>query len=511
MRNLLFIIICLKLSIATVFGQTPETPPQVDKPVIESVDISGVEERRITTELRERMQELVGQRFDQLAADEVAFEIQNAISERISAIRQFEGTQPGHIKVVFEFGVPRIDEDEHDRNVNSRYTVEDVELQGVSESLVSDETRRQMKDLVGSRMDDDRAENILRRLSRELRPSRVVTKRVVRGADRKYVRIIFDVERAPYLNFTKLGNYFVGHSKQSVSLGVEVPIQKRNNRFTFGIVNDGDQLIERFSGYRLSFENIKAGTEHLGFRIEFHSYKDQWKEATQIALAASPQVPGIYRKRTGVEPTLTFAFDPRLHISIGASVDEMQFQYPAIHYQNANAGIAAVTFETDWEDSGSNDHNLSANYLARAATRNLDSDFIYTRHYGELSYKFTTRNNQFVATAMAGAINGTAPLFERFLLGNTSTLRGWNKYDLAPIGGDRLTYGSLEYRYSVFQLFYDAGSVWDKGNSHETSHAVGFGLHSRDDDSQWFFTFGVPIRSGRIQPLKPVFMLGGRF
>ena len=29
----------------------------------------------------------------------------------------------------------------------------------------------------------------------------------------------------------------------------------------------------------------------------------------------------------------------------------------------------------------------------------------------------------------------TAPLFERFSLGNTYTLRGWNKFDVAPLGG----------------------------------------------------------------------------
>ena len=34
---------------------------------------------------------------------------------------------------------------------------------------------------------------------------------------------------------------------------------------------------------------------------------------------------------------------------------------------------------------------------------------------------------------MAGVLTGTAPLFERFSLGNTTTLRGWNKYDLAPL------------------------------------------------------------------------------
>jgi hypothetical protein len=74
-----------------------------------------------------------------------------------------------------------------------------------------------------------------------------------------------------------------------------------------------------------------------------------------------------------------------------------------------------------------------------------------------------------------------------------------------------VAYGSLEYRFNVLQLYYDFGSTWDRGQSRETSHALGFGLHSRGNENNWFMTFGVPIRSGRIQPLNPVFMAGVRF
>ena len=38
----------------------------------------------------------------------------------------------------------------------------------------------------------------------------------------------------------------------------------------------------------------------------------------------------------------------------------------------------------------------------------------------------------------AGFITGRAPLFERFVLGNGTTLRGWNKFQLDPLGGSRM-------------------------------------------------------------------------
>ena len=69
-------------------------------------------------------------------------------------------------------------------------------------------------------------------------------------------------------------------------------------------------------------------------------------------------------------------------------------------------------------------------------------------------------------------ITGRAPLFERFVLGNSTTLRGWNKYELDPLGGNRMVHNSVEYRYGVFQVFYDSGAIWDSG---ETAVLQAFG------------------------------------
>ena len=76
---------------------------------------------------------------------------------------------------------------------------------------------------------------------------------------------------------------------------------------------------------------------------------------------------------------------------------------------------------------------------------------------------------------MAGGITGTAPLFERFTLGDSMTLRGWDKYDIAPAGGDRMFHTSIEYRYTGVALFLDAGSVWDAGTERKVRVSTGFG------------------------------------
>ena len=54
-------------------------------------------------------------------------------------------------------------------------------------------------------------------------------------------------------------------------------------------------------------------------------------------------------------------------------------------------------------------------------------------------------------------------VFSKLSPWNSLTLRGWNKFDVAPLGGSRLAYASLEYHYSCLAVYYDTGKVWDPG------------------------------------------------
>jgi outer membrane protein assembly factor BamA len=86
-------------------------------------------------------------------------------------------------------------------------------------------------------------------------------------------------------------------------------------------------------------------------------------------------------------------------------------------------------------------------------------------------------------------------MFERFTLGDSSTLRGWDKYDIAPVGGDRVVYSSLEYRYSGLALFLDVGSVWDNGTERKIRVSTGFGLHA----GPAFLTVGFPLNTDNLR------------
>jgi len=106
-----------------------------------------------------------------------------------------------------------------------------------------------------------------------------------------------------------------------------------------------------------------------------------------------------------------------------------------------------------------------------------------------------------VDDSWGGMILGTAPLFERFVLGNSTSLRGWNKFDLDPLGGNRVVHNSVEYHYGVFQVFCDSGAIWDSGQAAVARASVGAGLRQ----GAFSVALAFPLRDGRMDP---VFMVG---
>jgi len=156
------------------------------------------------------------------------------------------------------------------------------------------------------------------------------------------------------------------------------------------------------------------------------------------------------------------------------------------------------------EDSTTQKQVLDAGYSLRAATTLLSSDFGYSRHRWNLGYTFSRDKNTVLVSFIAGLLAGRGPLFERFVLGNSSTLRGWNRRDIDPVGGSRMAHGSVEYRHRCFQIFYDAGAVWDRGQDPAPRNSVGVGL--RKDGFSLAVAF--PLKDGRVDP---VFIAGMNF
>jgi hypothetical protein len=394
-----------------------------------------------------------------------------------------------------------------------------VDVQGFDESKLSPGIRDEMKKLVGEKLDKEKANEIERLLDRELRPRHYASQKVVKGSDRQHIVVIYEIRTVRWIPWVEVPSQrIVYHSKQNFSADLTIPIPVGNGaRFLFGASDDQDELLERFAGFNLGFEMSKVGTDRLGVAFRYARYHERWQPSTVLADSES-----VYRERTTFDPTVTFAFDPRLRFIAGMSLSDLEIQYPAVHSAKANAAVAALAFRDNWGDAGDK-HSLNAAYDLRAGNHSLDSDFIYTRHQIHAQYIQSHNKNTLMLSFAGGVIAGNAPLFERFSLGNTSTLRGWNKFDVAPRGGNRMVHASLQYglgfpanvtfnsdgqqtRFGMgFHVFYDVGAVGDSGSPIQAKHSVGFGFGTA---SRFFMELGFPIRSSHVEP---TFTMGFRF
>ncbi len=509
----------LALFITTLWVSTPaaaQVPPADQPPIIDNVEVTGIDDARLSPGLRRDIRALEGVPLDADAVQELTDRVGQELPEYIAATRELQATgRTGRIRLIFL--VARIGDDAALRtNINSRYTIESVEIDGVDESSLSDEVRREMDALVGERLDQEAAAEVRGRIARELGPRQRVSRRIRRGTVRDRIRIVFEVDEEPWIPFRELPSFFLYHSKQHFSMALEAPIDSGHNRVSLYGAYNADELIERFSGFGIGYQNVRVGTDRLGVRLAFAGYRQKWEPATRLALEGVDGVPGTYRSRLSFDASITVAITPELNFSFGTSISELESEPPpeALRgqiFESANAGVASLRFERRWGERDSR-QSFKGEYEARAGASNIASDFVYSRHLGRAEYTFRRDRNRFAGRFQAGRIEGTAPLFERFALGNSKTLRGWNKFDLTPYGTDRVAAGSLEYGYSVFQIFYDVGAAWNLGEEVRARHSVGFGLHGDDPDDDWFVTLAFPLKSSEFKPVLTIGVrIGGGF
>jgi hypothetical protein len=398
-------------------------------------------------------------------------------------------------------------------NVNERYVVEDIAFSGVDKSQmgkswskVSKSWHEKAQKMVGEKYSEKTARRLADKLSHELGREYHVEVKVEKGAKADHVKVVFDIRKISFHRYAYDATVplAVYHSKQGFSGTLEIPIGFGPSVFTFGLVSDADQLLERNAGFRLRYEHRKLGTEKFRLRMDFDSYHQKFNQATETPLAYAPDVPGIYRNRQNFAPSLSLHPTPDWTLKAGVSMQRLQMQYPELRTETAYAGAADIQYRRDMESRSGFWQHLDADYSLRTATRILESDFVYTRHFVTVNYMLSRGKSLFGAHFLGGWIVGTAPLFERFSLGNSTTLRGWNKFDVAPMGGARAAHGSLEYRCGYFQIFYDFGKVWDREKSLPVRHGVGFGFVNKHA----YISLAFPVR---LDDVAPVFMFGIRY
>jgi Omp85 superfamily domain len=392
-------------------------------------------------------------------------------------------------------------------NVNARYTVESVNVLGGSNRSLSHSLRAELDHVVGQKMDHPRLEQLAGRIKKELQVADVSV-HVAKGSRQDFVTVTFEVtkgtERAVDLEIAK----FLYDSREGWSGEGDATIHADGNAFTFGIVSDDDLLPERYSGIRAKVERNSVGTDRLSVRFEFDNFHDQLD--SDAASELSPGEMEMYRSRQVYSPEATLVIARPLELDFGTRFSRFRLSTPASRTESSNAVVSTLRYHPRWgsaEDPkhpGDPEQEVEASYSVEAATHVLASDPAYTSHTLRAHYRFHHLRNLVDVRFLAGKITGLAPLFDRFVLGNSSTLRGWDKYDLDPFGGSRVVYGSVNYNYRFLEVFYDTGAIWSHPQDRQQRQSVGVGL--KKDNFQ--LAVALPLRDGRTEP---VFYAGMNF
>ncbi len=395
-----------------------------------------------------------------------------------------------------------------DQNVNSRYTIESIGFAGPNHYKLSRSVLEQMQQLIGAKLNTDALNSLVSRVRSELR-AHEVTFRLDRGGSPESIKVLLQVDRGKS-SFDLSVPKFAYNSQQGWTAIGEAGATIGSNAFRFSLLSDRDSLVEGLQGFKASYQRLALANDRIRVGFEFDSFHEQYDRSTRLALDDSALVTssslgaGAYRSRLNFEPSATFVLAKPLTLSVGMSFQQLEAESSAARSESANAVINTLRYRQRREGSGATVQELDAGYGLRAATKSLGSDLAYSRHSVDLRYRYT-HDRQFVDVALAlGLIYGHAPLFERFVLGNSVLLRGWNKYQLDPLGGNRLAYGSVTYGYHIMRVFYDAGSVWDQGKSAGAKQSIGVGISSGlglFQKGAFLLAVAFPLRQGRVEPV----------
>jgi hypothetical protein len=479
----------------------PTDPP--DGAIVASAQVSGFDLGRLSPGLQEDIARIAGGPLDRARLNALAARIEEEQPRYVAAVR-IVNVPADAVRVVFV--VAHMRDQDRRGDANARYLIERVEIRGVSDDNVAADLNTEAQTLVGKPLGSEDVDKLEEKI-RTAFPDYNVSRQVNRGRRSRELRLSFVLdlrESARWLRFTPATSSLLYHSDQGWGTLMDFSIGGRDFRVTpIVAIDQGDDLIEEYSGFGVRVESRKLGTRRLGASFEWTTFDQDWREQTLAALVVNPVVPGIYDDRNTITPLVNFAITRQLSVGGGVGITELEPFADIGASQMANAYVARVRFDSKWRQ-GRTTHEVDSQFELREASDSLESDFNYTRYFARGWYAYRRSHHTVIASGLAGGIDGPAPLFERFSLGDSQTLRGWNKYDIAPAGGDRVFHTSLDYRFHGFGFFLDSGSVWDNGTESRVRVAAGFGFHG----DPFFMTVGFPLNTDDV---RAVFSAGVRF
>ncbi len=385
-------------------------------------------------------------------------------------------------------------------NVNSRYTVEAVELQGIDESRLSSSLRDEIRRKIGKKFHPDVFAELAMRIKQELH-ARAVSPKLQRGTNMENVKVLLDVEpRRSLIDPSRSRIAF--QSKQGLTGAGFIAVEGEQNLLRVGYANNGEDYVERSGGILATYQR-KMLADRLRASFQFETFNSKWDRAIS---RNSTDGANFYSGRQTYSPTLIYSPNDNITLTGGFSVTNYTFsqasQVPDLGRGSSHVMTSTLRLRRAWGEPASFSQRVTGEYNAQFGTKLTGGDFDYRRQLAAARYVVGQGKNQIEMNLTSGRIDGVAPLNERFVAGNSRLLRGWNKLDLTPLGATRIVAGSIEYAFKASQkwmpaVFFDSGEVWGNAMARVVRNSAGAGIRSRDG---FYLYVAFPFKEGRVDP-----------
>src|SRR4051812_37732656 len=195
--------LCLSLMLMIPVLATGQIVPTISK-----IEIAGASEQVLSTDLRDSMQKLVGQRYDPAIVDPILRRVESELPDYVVATRNIPESDTGLVRLTFVVAPRAPGNTSNESNVNSQYIVESVDVKGVMQSQYSSMLHDEMQNMVGLMLDSTKVDDLRRRLRNEpqLKGKYSVSDKIERGSQAGHVKLIFEATKMPWAFRVTLGN-----------------------------------------------------------------------------------------------------------------------------------------------------------------------------------------------------------------------------------------------------------------------------------------------------------------
>lgn len=277
---------------------------------------------------------------------------------------------------------------------------------------------------------------------------------------------------------------------------------------------------------RINFEAKKSAIEQFSFKLGYTHPELLWERTTfriNTFIVKLDEIP-YSEDSKGIDIGILRSFSPKFFSSITYSLEFVDLDVSSIAIQSDSSQItdnynkSSITLVARYTTAipyASPEKGFNISLSTKYSGFGIDNPYNFLKSILDL------RNYNLFAGSFIGGIKLSVgylesfndpefvPVEERYYLGGSNSVRGWERFKLGPAdingkpkGGNSFLEGSLEIRYPAFEkiygtLFLDYGNVWEPALTYkinELQYAVGIGLR-----------YDTPVGPFRLDLATPVF------